>query len=365
MNLIGQKFGKLLVVGKHPEKKHRSIRWVCKCECGNIKILKTSQLSSGDYKSCGCSSKEFQQIARDKRYDITGQRFGKLTAIKKISTSGPSVWEFKCDCGSLIELRTQSVITHGVKSCKDCKGKDITGLRFGQLIVIKRAGKGYSGALQWLCKCDCGNEVVVSGVNLRNGNTTSCGPLNNKIHQYRKYDNDLSGQRFGKLLVLFKVLDNRYKQDHYWCKCDCGNDKTICGYSLLYGTTVSCGCYAKELAATFKIPTLEKSLKNAHKIYIRGAKVRNFQFDLKFDDFTKLIMSNCSYCGAKPSRDFSRRNNKEGLLNGIDRIDSSLGYIITNCVPCCTICNRAKSTHKIEDFIEWVKRVYNHLKLTG
>lgn len=364
MNLVGQKFGKLLVIEKHPEKKHRSIQWVCKCECGNIKILKTGQLTSGDYKSCGCSNKEFQQIARDKRYDITGQRFGKLTAIRKISKSGPSVWEFKCDCSSLIELRTQSVITHGVKSCKNCKGKNIKGLRYGSLVVISKAGKGYNGAIQWLCKCDCGNEVIISGVSLRDGSRINCGP-NNKDHRYRKYEKDLSGKKFGKLLVIMKISDVRYKQDHYLCRCDCGNEKTIRGYSLIYGTAVSCGCYAKELASVYKIPTLEKSLRNAHKIYIRNAKIRNLIFELTFEQFTNLIMSNCSYCGTEPSRDFSRRDEKEGLLSGIDRIDSDGGYTLENCTPCCTMCNRAKSVYKLDLFIDWIKRVYNHLNLNG
>lgn len=52
------------------------------------------------------------------------------------------------------------------------KLKDLTGLKFGKLLVIKRVeGK----CTPWLCLCDCGNEIVVRGTNLRSGNTTSCG----------------------------------------------------------------------------------------------------------------------------------------------------------------------------------------------
>lgn len=71
--------------------------------------------------------------------------------------------------------------------------EDLTGKRFGRLVVIERAedhiqpnGKHQ---IQWLCKCDCGNEVVVRGSNLKNGNSKSCGCLqkdttsfNNKLH---------------------------------------------------------------------------------------------------------------------------------------------------------------------------------------
>lgn len=56
--------------------------------------------------------------------------------------------------------------------------KDITGLRFGRLVALKPAGKrDCSENIHWKCKCDCGNEKIVSGVNLRSGNTKSCGCL--------------------------------------------------------------------------------------------------------------------------------------------------------------------------------------------
>lgn len=55
---------------------------------------------------------------------------------------------------------------------------DLTGQRFGRLIVIEKtnARNGCTNAV-WLCKCDCGNEVVVRGVSLRKGESRSCGCL--------------------------------------------------------------------------------------------------------------------------------------------------------------------------------------------
>ena len=57
---------------------------------------------------------------------------------------------------------------------------DLTGQRYGRLTVIKRAGTytpadGFGKAATWLCRCDCGSEVVVLSRNLRSGNTQSCG----------------------------------------------------------------------------------------------------------------------------------------------------------------------------------------------
>ena len=54
---------------------------------------------------------------------------------------------------------------------------DLTGQRFGRLVVIREYGRSKGGFVLWLCKCDCGNELVVRSVNLRSGNTQSCGCL--------------------------------------------------------------------------------------------------------------------------------------------------------------------------------------------
>ena len=55
------------------------------------------------------------------------------------------------------------------------KAKDLTGMNFGRLTVIERRGSDKQGKALWLCKCECGNEVIVRSNHLRSGNTTSCG----------------------------------------------------------------------------------------------------------------------------------------------------------------------------------------------
>ena len=58
------------------------------------------------------------------------------------------------------------------------KGKfaDLTGQKFGRLIVIERA-ENKGGRVYWLCKCECGNEKVIRGSHLKSGTTMSCGCL--------------------------------------------------------------------------------------------------------------------------------------------------------------------------------------------
>lgn len=54
---------------------------------------------------------------------------------------------------------------------------DLTGQRFGRLLVIRESGRAKGGRVTWLCKCDCGAETVVRRDNLRSGHVKSCGCL--------------------------------------------------------------------------------------------------------------------------------------------------------------------------------------------
>lgn len=70
-----------------------------------------------------------------------------------------------------------------------------------------------------------------------------------------------------------------------------------------------------------------------------------------------LIVKDCTYCGTPSGWPNGR--------NGIDRVDSSIGYVEANCVSCCKTCNRAKSNGSVAELREWVIRFYNFLKHKG
>ena len=86
-DLSGKKFGRwtvLYLTDKKTKKKERL--WHCRCECGNEKDVATYFLTSGQSKSCGCLQKESAaQLCKNTAIDITGQRFGKLVALERIS----------------------------------------------------------------------------------------------------------------------------------------------------------------------------------------------------------------------------------------------------------------------------------------
>lgn len=158
----------------------------------------------------------------------------------------------------------------------------------------------------------------------------------------------------------------------YRCKCDCGNIKDIRPASQLYkgnsSTTKSCGCmgrvYRKGLGARMK--KLKGSEGNPTEItliasYKYSAKRRGVDFTLTKEQFHDFCISDCHYCGAKPSN-ISRFKgcSQTFTYNGIDRVDSSIGYIYENCVTCCITCNRAKNSMSLEEFKAWLERIYTH-----
>lgn len=59
---------------------------------------------------------------------------------------------------------------------------DLTGQRFGRLVVLERAENNHDGSAMWRCRCDCGNIAIVRSYLLKNGRTQSCGCIKNEVH---------------------------------------------------------------------------------------------------------------------------------------------------------------------------------------
>lgn len=122
---------------------------------------------------------------------------------------------------------------------------DLTGQRFGRLTVIRYDHSEHDGA-HWLCKCDCGTEKVIAGYLLRNGATKSCGCLKSDASRAAlekaraaltaRPRNDLTGQRFGRLVVLGLADVPDRKGFIFWrVRCDCGTEKPSCRTTLFPG----------------------------------------------------------------------------------------------------------------------------------
>lgn len=130
------------------------------------------------------------------------------------------------------------------------RAKDETGNCYGRWTVIKKAGNNARGQRVWACRCSCGTVKPVLGISLRSGNSESCGCLANEQTVIR---NDMkiideTGKRYGRLTVIGRVTStsSTSRGAHWHCKCDCGNETITRGATLRSGTSISCGCYARE-----------------------------------------------------------------------------------------------------------------------
>jgi hypothetical protein len=365
-NELGNKYGRLTVIA--PSQKHDKSRfqfWKCQCSCGNIIEVASNSLRSGNTKSCGCLQREL--VSARSRINLEGQRFGKLLVLRR-----------------------------GLD--KKIKNKIYT---------------------QWLCRCDCGKETVVSTNSLRLGKTKSCGCLRHKIRSIGPRVN-LEGQRFGKLLVL-QITQNKNsksKQIHWLCRCDCGKETIVSSHSLQAGITKSCGCLShsrlnlegqrfgkllvlrrgpdkkikngirtqwfcrcdcgketvvstnslrlgqtKSCGCLSRLPEGEAAFNKCFNSLCQVAKRRKMSQELSKEQFRVLSTQPCYYCGKSPSNvSATKHKTSTFIYNGLDRVDNKIrAYAIDNVVPACKICNTAKGTLAFDEFRELVIRLYNIL----
>ena len=115
------------------------------------------------------------------------------------------------------------------------KFQDITGKRYGQLVIIQRAGNDARGNIRWLCRCVCGSLHTARTCHLESGSTRSCGCK-------RGQSVDLTNQRFGRLVALRSTGVNNQHQMMWLCRCDCGKSITATAGRLRRGNPRSCGC---------------------------------------------------------------------------------------------------------------------------
>lgn len=199
-----------------------------------------------------------------------------------------------------------------------------------------------------LIKCiNCGDEKLVNYYNFINGKQRKCP----KCRYY-----DLIGQTIGSCLILdvdhidYITRESGKKTEYrVYYKVQCVNCQRIS--VKLYNKTN----WKSYKGCNYCISDFNsKALNKKQSYYKLNAKNRNLSWELTSQEFYTLVTQPCKYCG-------QISNIEKEEFNGIDRIDSSKGYTIDNCVPCCTQCNTMKLDYTLEDFTNHIKRIYNHL----
>lgn len=211
INLVGERFNKLLVLEESKQRKSNRVTWLCQCDCGNTTLVTTKNLREGITQSCGCLKKK----------NLIGQKFGKLTVIDYTNESrnGSAVWKCQCECGNITYATTEGLrvgdnTTCGKQECRNLNQKHyeekMIGKHFGFLEVIEKAKEPGLHGSQWICKCDCGNTCIVTTNHLITGNTQSCGCLQGNSIGEIKIKELLSNNNISfKQEYIFKELPNR------------------------------------------------------------------------------------------------------------------------------------------------------------
>jgi len=173
------------------------------------------------------------------------------------------------------------------------------------------------------------------------------------------------GESFNKLtiqrFVHFTYTPSGRKVPIVWAICECGKGKAISLWDIVSGKTKTCG---------FDHPHyLDRTAPAFHRLYQRYehvAKKTGKAFEISQDEFKRITKEPCHYCGIQPKKQSIANNHTKYNTgraisiyeyNGLDRIDSSKGYMLDNVLPCCSICNHAKHTMSYDDFIEWLDRI--------
>lgn len=216
--------------------------------------------------------------------------------------------------------------------------KDITGQKFGMLTAICPTNRRQHGSVIWEFQCDCGWTTHKSLRNLRftvnaDKYPPSCGCIHKNYDTYRQ----MIGKKYGRLLIVDVIYNESKKQYYFVCLCDCGKTKHISPYTLLVGGQKSCS----RNCSMFR-PTLPSGVGHARQIYaIKKYSVlrQHMNFDLTFEEFYKLSTSNCSICGMYPNVHWdsgdSRGHNGVFIHNKIAYADPEVGFVMGNVFSVC------------------------------
>ena len=216
--------------------------------------------------------------------------------------------------------------------------------------------KEYSYLIQIQCN-DCGKIRWVSPSNpyYKKGICRNCNEIN-----YRNEVLKIENENFKVLSIDEEGTKENTRHTKYFVQCKKCREVFSRRASVIRTSLNSIQCSNCRRNRNGK--SLNAIQYKAYCFYRTGAKKRDLEWNLTESQFKTLIQGNCDYCNTKPSRrqSVSYKETFE-LVNGIDRVDSSKGYTIDNCVSCCTYCNRMKTDMHINDFKMHISKIYNNI----
>lgn len=164
----------------------------------------------------------------------------------------------------------------------------------------------------------------------------------------------------GESFNSWTVIDN-LGGGRWLCRCSCGYEKDVDGYTLVKGTSRQCrNCSNKSKAAALRISGEHVASRQAWSKLNANARSRNLSCTIEFEDFIRVSKLPCYYCNQEPeggyweNSSYKKDWHEAFISNGLDRYDNSIGYELNNVVPCCIRCNRAKNDMSLS---EWKEKI--------
>ena len=145
-------------------------------------------------------------------YDLTGQRFGDVVAIKQIDevSKNGSLWLCKSDSGEEVIMRSDRLRAR--------KREYIIGQKFGELTVIEKVDSGQDHHARYKCECVCGNIKTVLRDKLFNREDKGCRCQRGRVK---------AGMKFGKATVLDRAGKDKHNNVLWKCICDDGSEIVV------------------------------------------------------------------------------------------------------------------------------------------
>ena len=169
----------------------------------------------------------------------------------------------------------------------------------------------------------------------------------------------IEGKKFGRLLVIKKVINNKNTASVWECKCDCGNTTIVLGHSLRKGLTTSCGCVRIEKQLRYH-NDLSYSMWNR---IITGALSRGLSFDITIEDAWKQYIKQDKKCALSGLEiNLVKNLTKDRKLNtaSLDRIDSSKGYTKDNIQWLHKDINILKNNYTEKEFLFYCRKIVEY-----
>jgi len=289
--------------------------------------------------------REFGIPTADRFESLVGRRFGRLL-IKSETRAQPVIEHCVCDCGKRHDVIRGNLERTG--SC-GCLAKELRRHAHGEAIRRSVINNDYIGAaarrgLAW-------GLTWEAAVSLLEGCCHYCGTAPYRTR--RAPQSRLYGE------YTFNGID-RLDSARGYVPGNVVTSCPACNFAKHRLTPRDFITHARRIHPPKKyvLQEIDRPARQAiypYCGYKSAASRKGLIFGLTSGQVYAMFESPCVYCDTEGS------NNCKGFAyNGIDRVDSAVGYVARNCVPCCWNCNRMKSNWALDEFLGWAARVQAH-----